>query len=173
MPDEPTTLDPRDWDEFRALAHEMVDDMLDFLRELDTKPAWQPLPEATKRALDEPVPRDPQGAEKAYRDFLQHVLPYSNGNRHPRFFGWAQGNGTPLGMMSDMLAAAINPHLGGFAQAPALVEEQVLTWFKELMCFPREASGVFALGGTMANVLALAAARSEERRVGKEWRAGW
>jgi len=37
-----------------------------------------------------------------------------------------QGTGTPLAMMADMLAAAMNPHLAGFNQAPALVEEQVL-----------------------------------------------
>lgn len=159
MSSEPSTLDPRDWESFRKLAHRMVDDMLDFLAALDAQPVWQPVPSDSRRALDEPVPYEAQGEERAYADFLAHVLPYSNGNRHPRFFGWAQGNGTPLGMMSDMLAAAMNPHLAGFAQAPAIVEAKVIAWFVELMGFPQEASGVFALGGTMANVLALAAAR--------------
>jgi aromatic-L-amino-acid/L-tryptophan decarboxylase len=83
---------------------------------------------------------------------------YTNGNLHPRFFGWVQGNGTPLGMMADMLAAAINPHLAGFDQAPALVERQVIDWLAELLGMPG-ASGVLVTGGSMASTLGLAVAR--------------
>jgi aromatic-L-amino-acid decarboxylase len=87
------------------------------------------------------------------------VLPFTNGNRHPRFWGWIQGNGTPLGMMADMLAAGMNPHCAGLDQAPKLVELQVISWLAELMGFPKDASGVLVSGGTMANVLGLAVAR--------------
>ena len=38
------TLDPADWDEFRALAHRMVDDSLDFLASLRENAPWQPMP---------------------------------------------------------------------------------------------------------------------------------
>jgi hypothetical protein len=44
-----------------------------------------------------------------------------------------QGNGTPLSMMAEMLAADMNPHMAGFNQAPALVEAQVIRWFIEIM----------------------------------------
>ncbi len=154
-----TSLDPADWDEFGALARRMVDDMLEFLRTLRDRPVWQPVPDEVRAALDEPLPRTAQGEAATYQSFLENVLPYTNGNRHPRFFGWVQGNGTPLGMMADMLAAGMNPHMAGFAQAPALVEERVLRWLVEVMHFPPAASGVLALGGTMANILGLAAAR--------------
>jgi glutamate/tyrosine decarboxylase-like PLP-dependent enzyme len=137
----------------------MVDDMVEHLRTLRDQPAWQPVPPEVRQHLREPLPREGQGAEATYRTFLESVLPYTNGNRHPRFFGWVQGNGTPLGMMADMLAAGINPHMAGFDQAPALVEAQVLRWLAELMGFPESASGVLALGGTMANLLGLAVAR--------------
>ena len=46
--------------------------------------------------------------------------------------------GLPLGMLADMLASGINAHLGGGQQAPTLVEEQVLTWLKEMMGMPAE-----------------------------------
>ena len=154
------SLDPADWDEFRALAHRMVDDSLEFLRTLGTRPPWQPMPQGVRHALTrEPVPRTPQGAEHAYEDFLANVLPYTNGNRHPRFWGWIQGNGTPLGMMADMLAAGMNAHLAGLDQAPKLVELQVIAWLAELMGFPRDSSGLLVSGGTMANLLGLAVAR--------------
>ncbi|HEU0302675.1 MAG TPA: pyridoxal-dependent decarboxylase, partial [Longimicrobium sp.] len=63
------------------------------------------------------------------------------------------------------LAAAMNPHLAGFDQAPARVEHQVVRWLAELMGFPADAGGVLVTGGTMANVLGLAVARHA--------RAGW
>jgi glutamate/tyrosine decarboxylase-like PLP-dependent enzyme len=62
-------------------------------------------------------------------------------------------------MMADMLAAGINPHMAGFDQAPALVEQRVIGWLAELLGFPANASGLFVSGGSMANLLALAVAQ--------------
>ncbi|MEO8227885.1 MAG: pyridoxal-dependent decarboxylase, partial [Gemmatimonadota bacterium] len=81
------------------------------------------------------------------------------GNLHPRFWGWVMGNGTPLGMMADMLAAGINPNVGGFNQAPALVEHEVIRWLATLLGMPETTGGVMVTGGTYANTLALAVAR--------------
>lgn len=154
------TLDPQDWSAFRALAHRMVDDSLDHLATLRERAPWTPLPADVRSALtDEPVPTVAQGAEQVYAEFAERVLPYTNGNRHPRFFGWIQGNGTPLGMMADMLAAGMNAHLAGLDQAPKLVELQVIAWLAELMGFPKGTSGLLVSGGSMANILGLAVAR--------------
>ena len=40
-PREEVTLDPDDWTAFRALAHQMVDDMLTHLETLPRQPAWR------------------------------------------------------------------------------------------------------------------------------------
>jgi aromatic-L-amino-acid/L-tryptophan decarboxylase len=154
------SFDPADWSDFRALAHRMVDDMLDHLSSLREQPAWRPMPADVRHALSaEPLPRSGTGEAAAYADFLTRVCPYTNGNLHPRFWGWVQGNGTPLGMMADMLAAGINPHMAGFDQAPALVEHRVIAWLAELLAFPAGASGLIVSGGSMANLLGLAVAR--------------
>ena len=154
------TLDPADWEAFRRLAHQMIDDTVDHLRTLQGQPAWQEIPAEVRARLDEPLPTQPQGEEKAYRDYLELVRPYPNGNLHPRFFGWVQGPGVPLANMADMLASAINPHMGGFNQAPALVEHQVVGWMSELLDFPPTSSGLILSGGSMANLTALAVART-------------
>ena len=153
------TLDPADWTSFRALAHRMVDDTLDHLSGLRTRPAWQSMPDQVRDSFNEPLPLEPSAAESVYREFLERIRPYPNGNLHPRFWGWVQGTGTPLAMMADMLASALNPHMAGFNQAPALVEHQVLSWLTELMGFPRETTGVLVSGGTMANLIGLTVAR--------------
>jgi glutamate/tyrosine decarboxylase-like PLP-dependent enzyme len=160
------TFDPRtpeEWSTFRALAHRMVDDMLTNTEGLREQPAWREMPVSVREALAEPVPRTGVGAEAAYRDFVQNVLPYPDGNLHPRFFGWVKGNGTPLGMMADMLAAGLNPHMAGFNQAPALVEQQLIDWLAELLGMPG-GSGVLVTGGTMASTLALGVARFAKAR---------
>lgn len=153
------TLDPSDWKDFQRLGHEMIDDMVGHLQTLDEKPAWQPIGDAVRQDLSEPLPLSPQGAEQAYRDFKTNVLPYPNGNLHPRFWGWVQGTGIPLAMLADMLASGMNPHMAGFQQAPVLVESQVIEWLRQLMKMPERTSGLLVAGGMMANILGLAVAR--------------
>ena len=155
------TLDPQDWDAFRALAHRMVDDSLDHLSSLRERPPWTPPPRDVTAALTgEPLPTAPQGAEQVYAEFLRNVLPYTAGNRHPRFWGWMKSNGTPLGMMADMLAAGMNVNAVGMDQSAKLVELQVIKWLAEAMGFPAGSSGVLASGGTMANIIGLAVGRN-------------
>ena len=158
LPEE--TLDPDDWEQFRKFAHGVVDDTISFLATLRERGAWVAMPDSVRASFREPLPLEPAGAERAYAEFVDRVRPYSNGNLHPRFWGWVQGTGTPLAMLADLLASALNPHMAGFNQAPALVEEQVLAWLKELMGFPRDSSGVLVSGGSMANLIGLAVART-------------
>jgi len=153
------TLDPADWNEFRHLGHRMIDDICDHLSTLRDQPAWREMPAEVRRKLHEPLPIEGQGFDAAYQDFRDNVLPFPNGNIHPRFWGWVQGTGTPLAMLSDMLASAINPHMAGFNQAPALVEKQVIAWMAELMGMPENASGILTSGGKMASNTALIVAR--------------
>jgi len=165
-PQPPAPLDPTDWDEYRALAHRMLDESLDYLRDVRTRPTWTPTPADVKSAIhDEPLPRSGRGDAAAYDDFLRLVRPYPNGNIHPRFWGWVMGTGTPQSAMADFLSSVINPQMGGLEHAPVYVEQQVIKWFAELMRFPATASGILISGGTMANVLGLAVARRQ--------RAGW
>jgi aromatic-L-amino-acid decarboxylase len=163
------TLDPADWGELRALGHRMVDDMMDYLEGVRDRPVWRPMPAETRAALDEPTPHGPTDAAEVYRQFREHVLPYPNGNIHPRFWGWVMGTGTPLAMLADMLASGMNPHLAGYDQSPALVERQVIRWMAELLGFPAESSGLLVSGGTVANLLGLAVARNA--RAGFDLRA--
>ncbi|MBX3133995.1 MAG: hypothetical protein KF689_11510 [Gemmatimonadaceae bacterium] len=165
-PQNPAPLDPADWDEYRRLAHRMLDESLDYLRDVRERPTWTPTPAAVKSAIhDEPLPRQGRGDAAAYDDFLRLVRPYPNGNIHPRFWGWVMGTGTPQSAMADFLSSVVNPQMGGLDHAPVYVEQKVVKWFAELMGFPKTSGGILISGGTMANVLGLAVARRA--------RAGW
>jgi aromatic-L-amino-acid/L-tryptophan decarboxylase len=159
------TLDPQDWSALRALGHRMVDDMLSYLENIRERPSWQPLPEEVKASFAEPVPLEPQGAESAYRDFQQNVLPFPLGNIHPRFWAWVCGSGTPGAMLADMLASGMNSNVHGGDHAAIYVEQQVLSWLKQALGYPAEASGLLVTGGSVANFVGLAVARNVK--------AGW
>jgi glutamate/tyrosine decarboxylase-like PLP-dependent enzyme len=162
LPDGPTeeTLDPDDWDALRALSHQMVDDMMDYLMTVRHRPVWQSVPKPVRERLHEPVPQEPSPVEAVYEQFKENIAPYPTGNIHPRFWGWVMGNGTPVAMLAEMLASGMNPHLAGYDQSAALVEQQVIAWMADLMGFPDSTSGLFVSGGTMANLLAVAVARN-------------
>ncbi len=51
-----TSLDPADWDAFRALAHRIVDAGIDHTREIRDRPVWQPMPQEVRDRLAAPLP---------------------------------------------------------------------------------------------------------------------
>jgi glutamate/tyrosine decarboxylase-like PLP-dependent enzyme len=153
-PDE-ETLDPENWEEMRQLGHQMVDDMLDWLRTLRDRPVWQPVTDQVKAQLQQSLPLEAQNLNEVYKDFLNNVLPFPNGNQHPRFWGWVHGTSTPFGMLAEMLAAGMNPNAGFGEQSAVYVEKQVIDWCKEMLGFPSEASGILVSGCTMANLTGL------------------
>jgi aromatic-L-amino-acid decarboxylase len=154
------TLDPEDWESLRALGHSMVDDMLSYLENVRERPVWQPIPESLKTKMSLPLPREPQGEQAAYEDFRDIVLPQPMGNIHPRFWGWVVGTGTPYSAMTEMLAATMNPNVGGGDHAANYVEHQVVDWCKEMLGYPMDASGLLVSGGSMANLVGITVARN-------------
>lgn len=153
------TLDPEDWEGFRALAHRVMDQALDYQQGVRSRPAWQPYPAELEEHFREGIPREGSGAGAALDDFFRMVHPYPVGTLHPRFWGWAGGTGSPLGMMAELLAASMNAPAGLFNDGPSRVEGQLVDWMKEAMGFPASASGVTVSGGSMANLVGLSVAR--------------
>jgi len=158
-PKDVPSLDPNDWEGYRELAHEMLDRMLDHQRQIAEEPAWRQVPEAVEKRFHEPAPRRGIGAERSYEDFVDLVLPYRTGNSHPRFWGWVSGTGSPSGMVAEMLTAGINSCAGHFNDSAARVEQQVVDWMRAAMGMPGSTSGVLTSGGSVANLVGLAAAR--------------
>jgi aromatic-L-amino-acid decarboxylase len=167
-PDGSTGLDPHDWDALRALAHRMLDDSLDHLATRRAQPVWRPMTDDVRAVFDTPLPRTPQGLAATYDDFRDHVVPYSMGNDHARFWGWYMGAGNPVGNLADLLASVLNPNLGGADHAPVLVEQQVVRWCAEAAGYPTDASGLLVTGASEANLVGLAVARAS--RIGPSLR---
>jgi aromatic-L-amino-acid decarboxylase len=153
------TLDPEDWDNFRALAREMMDTTVDDLKSLPTRHAWRPLSDKDKAPFATPLPWEGQGLRAAYQDFLKFVKPFPFGQFTPRFWGWAGGTGTSDGVLASLLNAAFHSPNIIHHHAGTWVDRQVLEWLRESLAFPKTTKGNLTSGGSLANFIALAVAR--------------
>ncbi|MGB3626565.1 MAG: pyridoxal-dependent decarboxylase, partial [Henriciella sp.] len=157
------TLDPEDWEGFRARAHAMVDKAVDKMEAATQGRVWTPVPDTLKQVLSRPLPGGGQGPDET-DSALEALLPYSVGNTHPRFFGWVHGSGTPSGLIPEIAAAAMNVNAGGRDHAAIYVERQLIAWVRDLFGFPESASGLAVSGTSMATIIALKVARDRASR---------
>ena len=154
------TLDPQNWDRIRAQGHRMLDDMLDHLANIRERPVWRPIPEEVRARFRAELPRQASDLCVVYQEFIDFIAPYATGNVHPGFMGWVHGGGTAVGMLAEMLAAGLNANLGGRDHIPIEVERQIVDWTRSMFGFPKEASGLFVTGTSVANLMAVLVART-------------
>jgi glutamate/tyrosine decarboxylase-like PLP-dependent enzyme len=162
------TLDPEDWAATRALGRRMTEDALGWLEGVRERPVWTPIPAPVREFLAREAAAPPAGPtppEALYEEYRRQILPHAMGNVHPRFWGWVIGTGSATGALAELLAATMNPNVGGGQQVPHELELVVLAWMKRLMGFPAEASGLLVSGGSMANLVGLTVARNAKAEI--------
>ncbi|HEU4785206.1 MAG TPA: hypothetical protein VFS83_17850, partial [Ktedonobacterales bacterium] len=103
-------------DDFRALGHDLVDRIADFQARLPSLPVTSGESSATLRALLPAGGLPEHGSEPGalLANTAEMLFAHSLFNGHPRFFGYVTSAPAPLGMLADLLAAAVNPNLGLF-----------------------------------------------------------
>ncbi|MBW4656698.1 MAG: aminotransferase class V-fold PLP-dependent enzyme [Kaiparowitsia implicata GSE-PSE-MK54-09C] len=138
----------------------MIDDSIDYLRDVRERPVWQEMPMEVKTVFERPLPRVATPLDAVYRQVMENLMPYPMGNIHPRFWSWYMGSSNLTGALADFLAAVQGSNLGGGNHAAASMDNQVVNWCKEMMGFPPSASGTLVSGGSMANLIALTVARN-------------
>lgn len=153
------TLDPEDWDQFRANAHRALDLALDHAKGRPDAPVWQRVPDDIRQSLRAPLPTAGEAAACLIDRMQADFLPFDIGNTHPRFFGWVHGAGNVQGLLPEMFAAVMNANLGGRDHVANEVEKQVIGWMRAMFGFPDAAGGLIVSGTSMATLIALKAAR--------------
>ena len=152
-------------DEFRRLGHRLVDDVADLLAGLRGRPA------APGRSADDvraalnasaALPETGTSADRVLQEATTLLREHSTFNGHPRFMAYITAGAAPIGVLGDLLAAAINPNVGGWALSPMAteIESQTVRWIAELIGYPAQCGGLMVSGGNMANMVAFFAARA-------------
>jgi aromatic-L-amino-acid/L-tryptophan decarboxylase len=163
----PLDLNP---DEFRALGHRLIDRIADFIDSLPARPVTPgESPPVVCEALGAARPVPERGADPAQLlDRAAGLLfDHSLFNGHPRFWGYITASPAPIGMLGDLLAAAVNQNVGAWSLSPMAseIEAQTVRWIAELIGYPADCGGLLVSGGNMANFVCFLAARQAK--------AGW
>jgi aromatic-L-amino-acid decarboxylase len=144
-------------EEFRRVGHQMVDLVAELLDTLpDRRVAPGESPEVVRQALGRAtLPEQGMPAEDVLREAASLLLPHSLFNGHPRFWGFIISSAAPIGALADLLAAAINPNVGGWTLSPMAteIEAQTIRWIAEMLHFPPACGGLLVSGGNAANLV--------------------
>jgi aromatic-L-amino-acid decarboxylase len=75
--------------------------------------------------------------------------------------GYIPGGAVYTSALADLLAAVTNEYAGLFYASPGavIIENEILKWMKSIFGFPEDAAGSLTSGGSIANLIALTAAR--------------
>lgn len=121
-------------------------------------------------AFSAPTPEHETPADEVIEALANLAEPGLHTPAGPGFFGWVIGASHPAGVAADVLTSAWGQNCGNVHAAPAAaaVETVAAGWLLDLLSLPDVCTVGFVTGGTMANFVCLAAARSEVLL-----RAGW
>lgn len=150
-------------DDFRHLGHRLVDRIAAFL---DTLPERRVTPGESPREVRkllgaDGLPESGTPAPALLEEAADLLFDHSLFNGHPRFWGYITSSAAPIGALGDLLAAAVNPNVGGASLSPMAteIEAQTIRWIADLVGFPRTCGGLLVSGGNMANFTCFLAAR--------------
>ena len=157
-------------DEFRALGRNLVDNLAGFLASTRGRPVTPAESSDQVRAAlkaTRPLPEDGTSASVLLQWAADLLFDHSLFNGHPRFYGYITSSAAPIGMLAELLAAAVNANVGAWKLSPIAteIEAQTVRWLAQFIGYPADCGGLLLSGGNMANVTCFLAARAA--------RAGW
>jgi len=157
----PIEMEP---DEFRKLGYQVVDRIAELLGSISRRPVTPGESPADVRALLGNGQIPPEGAAPGhlFKEAADLLFDHSLFNGHPRFWGYISASPSPIGILGDLLAAAVNPNVGAWALAPMAseIEAQTIRWIAELIGYPVSCGGLMVSGGNMANFVGFLAGRT-------------
>ncbi len=146
----------------RAMHETVGAAIVAWIRSLPSRPAdaTAHVPDLIERA-GEPPPEQGRSLHELLDVALSAADP-SYESAGPGYLAYVPGGGLHAAAVGEWLASALNRYTGVSAAAPAAValEQSVLRWMCDLFELPGRAQGLLLSGGSMANLVALATARS-------------
>lgn len=150
-------------EQFRSAGHELIDRIADLLGTLRERKVTAGLSVSEIRKLLDAaagIPVEGSEFDALLSQMTELLTRYSLYNGHPKFLGYVTASPAPIGMLADLLAAAVNPNVGAWTLSPVAteIEAQTIRWVAELLAYPATCSGVLVSGGNAANYVGIYAA---------------
>jgi len=148
--------------EFRETGHKLVDLLSDYLDQIEEHPLLKDAdPELIESLFDEPIPEEGIDSAAVIEELQKKLFPYTTNVNHPGYFGLITPSPSPIGILGDFIASALNQNLGAYSIGPSAVamERRTVRWLCDLAGLPPSAGGNLTSGGMMANFIGLKLAR--------------
>ena len=154
-----------DAEAFRRAGHALVDAVATRLAAVPGGAVTRDESPAEVRRLlaaDRALPAEGADAVGLLEETVALLFEHSLFNGHPRFFGYITSSPAPIGILADLLAAAVNPNVGAWRLSPIAseMEAQAIRWIAEFLGYPTDGGGVFVSGGNVANLVGFLAGRA-------------
>ncbi len=162
-------------EEFRSAAHEAVDWIAGYLRDVRHYPVLARVrPGELTDLLPASGPERGEPFEEIFRDFRDLIVPATTHWNHPRFLAYFANSASGPGILGELLCAALNSNHMLWKTGPSAAElEQVtLGWLRQWLGLPEEFFGNIhdtASTATMHAILAAREAAAPQIRLRGEW----
>lgn len=153
----------------RELGYRIVDMITEELADPERRPVFPP--EQSRAAMESlfggPLPREGMDPEALLSLIQDHLLPAAGNPNHPRLMAYVLTASVPLASLLEALVGTIKLRPTTWKNQPAScqIEMTVARWLGEMVGFAPDAAGYLTTGGSWANLVGLAVARTR--------RAGW
>jgi glutamate/tyrosine decarboxylase-like PLP-dependent enzyme len=152
-------------DELAALLTRAAEHALAYRRSLRTRPVAAAAATESVHAQLSALGSMPEAGlrpAQVLEELVQLAAPGLTAMSGPRFFGWVTGGTLGSALVADWLTATWDQNAGPATGAPAAAafELVALRWVGQLLGLPEQARGALVTGASLANVSALAGARS-------------
>lgn len=133
----------------------------DFLDGIPESPAYHDRPDNGSGILYSPITENGIGIEEVLDLYRENVTGVGINPASGRFLGYIPGGGLYYAALGDYLAALTNRYAGVFYASPGAVriENMLLRWMAREVGYPETSAGNLASGGSIANLIAIVAAR--------------
>ncbi|NOY72829.1 MAG: aminotransferase class V-fold PLP-dependent enzyme [Gammaproteobacteria bacterium] len=119
------------------------------------------------QALEQPLPEEGIGIQNVMAEMGRHLIPNGSPIPHPGCTAFITTGTTSIGALANLASAVAAPQRMSLT-AFNFLEELSLQWMVEMFELPPEMKGLYSSGGSIANIVALGAARQQtfEQRLG-------
>lgn len=151
-----------DHETFRRHAHELVDWLADYYRDIESLPVVPSVaPGAIRRSLPIEPPESGEPFEVIWQDFRDLIMPGISHWGHPGWFAYFPANGSPPSVLGEFLIAGLGAQCMSWATSPAgtELEQVVMDWYRQLLGLPETFTGSIQDTASSATLVAFLTAR--------------
>src|SRR5947209_7358631 len=149
-------------EEFRRYGHELIDQVADYLRNIDQYPVLaQVAPGEITAQLPASAPLAGEPMDQILADLERIVIPGITHWNHPAFHAYFSISASGPGVLADLVSSALNVNAMLWKTSPAATELETVTldWLRQMMGLPAEFEGIIYDTASIATLHAVAAAR--------------